>query len=70
MIDLYTFLIIKPSLLDILINKLGTNLLIGSESYTMTLLIANCVAYLVIYLVFKIAMYLYRVLLTREFRRY
>ena len=70
MIDLYTFLIIKPELLDLLIDKIGSSLTISSDIYVITLLIANLVAYIVIYLVYKIAMTIYYALVPRDIRRY
>lgn len=70
MINLYTFMIIKPELLNILISSVGSNLTIESNNYMLTLLVANLVAYIVIYLVYKIAITIYYIFVPKDIRRY
>lgn len=69
MIDLYSFLIIQPDLFNILITKIGSSLTIASDTYTNTLLLANLVAYFVIYFVIKLALTTYFIVLPKNFRK-
>lgn len=69
-IDISKFLIISPANLDSILLSLGLNLQRINDYYTITLLVANIFAYLVIFMTLFIAINFYNKFLSRRFRRW
>lgn len=70
MIDLTSFLIIKPTQFNELLSNLNLSLSVNSDTYVLSLLFANFLAIVIMYLFYKIAMKIYEVLIPSKVRRF
>lgn len=70
MIDLTSFLIIKPAQFNELLSNLNLSLSVNSDTYVLSLLFANFLAIVIMYLFYKIAMKIYEVLIPSKVRRF